>query len=539
MVSRLKVFLSRISFRLLAFNIFLVFLPLAGFLFLDTYEKQLLTSQEESMVQQGRLLSIALAEQGTLDKDKAAALLTRLKGRTVSRLRIVNRSGELLADSSVLFEAEAKEQPAAAEDTSPRETDSSARARAQTGGDSTDWLYDVFSGIARFFRDLTGAPKPELGTADFYSKDKPLLGPEIKAALDGRYGATTRYSIGEQRRSIIIYSALPVPSGGEIVGVVLVSQSTYRILLDLYEVRMATLRMFLFCLVLAVVLSLFLGSTIGRPLRRLRNEAEAVLDIRGRLARPFRPTRRLDEIGDLGRALHVLTERLDTHIQFIESFAQDLSHEFKNPLASIRSAAEVALEAGTKEERIKFLDMVIKDVARMERLLVGAREISRLDVNIAKEPRDEVKVAPLLEHIVVGCGLRDDAVEFRLHSDRQDISVLAREERLAQVFENVLENAAGFSPPESVIEITAGIEERQAVVRIMDQGPGIPEEHQERIFERFFTFRPENGRSSIHTGLGLSIVKVIVAGYDGTVTAGNREGKGAWFEIRLPLFEKN
>jgi two-component system sensor histidine kinase ChvG len=382
-------------------------------------------------------------------------------------------------------------------------------------------------------------PKPDLASADFYSKDKPLMGPEIKAALGGRYGATTRYSIGEQRQSIIIYSAIPVRSREKVVGVVLVSQSTYRLLLDLYEVRMGTIKVFLICIVLAVVLTLFLSSTIGRPLRRLRNEAEALLDTRGRLMRPFRPTRRLDEIGDLGRTLHELTERLEAHIQFIESFAADLSHEFKNPLASIRSAAEIALEAGDKKERVKFLDMVIRDVARMERLLTGTREITQLDVSLAKEPREEVKLGPLVEHILAGARLREKDLVFELQAPEKPVSVAGREERLAQVLENVLDNAIGFSPERGVIRLTLAAIDRQAVVRIEDEGPGIPDEHREKIFSRFFTFRPASAHHSLHTGLGLSIVKVIVQGYGGTVFARNRETGGACFEITLPLYAKD
>jgi two-component system sensor histidine kinase ChvG len=544
-ITRLKVFLSRISFRLLAFNILLVILPWAGFLFLDTYEKQLLASQEESMVQQGRLLSAALADQGPLDQGRVTALLTRLRGRTVARLRVVDDAGRLLADSSTLAGGDREGDgsqliaaAAAADKTRPAAAEGQAADSAPPSGEPNDWLYGVFTGIARFFRDLTGMPKPDLASADFYSKDKPLLGPEIRAALEGRYGATTRYSIGEQRQSIIIYSAIPVRSRDKVVGVVLVSQSTYRLLLDLYEVRMGTIKVFLFCIVLAVVLSLFLSSTIGRPLRRLRNEAEAVLDKRGRLLRPFRPTRRLDEIGDLGRTLHVLTGRLEEHIQFIEAFASDLSHEFKNPLASIRSAAEIALEAGDKKERAKFLDMAIRDVARMERLLTGAREITRLDVCLAKEPREEVRLGTLIEHIVAGAGLREKNLVFRYRAPDKPVSVSGREERLAQVLENVLDNACSFSPPSGEVDIALAAADGHAVITVEDRGPGIPEEHREKIFGRFFTFRPGSADSSLHTGLGLSIVKVIVQGYDGAVTARNRESGGASFEIRLPLFPK-
>jgi two-component system, OmpR family, sensor histidine kinase ChvG len=536
---RLQTYFARISFRLLAFNLLLVILPWAMFLFLDTYEKQLLAAQEESMVQQGRLLSAALADQGPLTMDRVTVLLTRLMGRTVSRLRVVDREGNLLADSSVLGSGAEKERDAVA-DLALRirpvagETDAAVEA-----GAPKDWLYGFFTGIARLFRDATGMPKPDLASADFYSKDKPLMGPEIKAALSGRYGATTRYSIGEQRQSIIIYSAIPVRHREKIVGVVLVSQSTYRLLLDLYEVRMGTIKVFLICIVLAVVLTLFLSSTIGRPLRRLRNEAEALLDTRGRLMRPFRPTRRLDEIGDLGRTLHELTERLETHIQFIESFAADLSHEFKNPLASIRSAAEIALEAGDKKERVKFLDMVIRDVARMERLLTGTREITQLDVSLAKETREEVKLGPLVEHILTGARLREKDLVFELQAPEKAISVSGREERLAQVLENVLDNAIGFSPARGAIRVTLAAEDRQAVVRVEDEGPGIPDEHREKIFSRFFTFRPASAQHSLHTGLGLSIVRVIVQGYGGAVIARNRTTGGACFEITLPLYGKD
>ncbi|HEQ72210.1 MAG TPA: HAMP domain-containing protein [Spirochaetia bacterium] len=543
---RILKFFSRISIRLLTFNILLVILPLSAFLFLDTYERQLLAAQEESMVQQGRLLSIALSEAGPLGAERAEALLRRLQGRTLSRLRVVDRDGTLVADSSVLFGtgevSSGHGEDVGGSNPEPADVDSAAAVRMEeseeaadaTGEVSRDWLYVLFTDAIKFFRDLTGAPRPELEYADYYTKDKPLMGPEIKAALEGRYGATTRYSIGEQRRSIIMYSAIPVTSGTKVVGAVLVSQSTYRILVDLYEVRMATLRIFLFCFILAVVLSLFLSSTIGRPLRKLRNEAEAVLDTRGRLMRPFRHTTRPDEIGDLGRALTRLTERLAAHIRFIEAFAADLSHEFKNPLASIRSAAEIALDASSQAERRKFLSMVSQDVARMERLLSGAREITQLDVSMATEPLAEVDLGRLLEHIASGARLREEAVVIEYRPPEKEVIVSGREERLAQVFENLLDNAVSFSPRGETVRIALAAVDHQAVVTVSDRGPGIPEAHQEKIFERFFTFRPAAGRTSVHTGLGLSIVKVIVEGYNGRVTVLNGEEAGAIFEVRLP-----
>ena len=113
--------------------------------------------------------------------------------------------------------------------------------------------------------------------------------------------------------------------------------------------------------------------------------------------------------------------------------------------------------------------------------------------------------------------------------------------RLAQVLENLLDNAASFAPPGSEVEVERSRREGSwAVLCVADRGPGIPSEHLQRIFERFFSYRPgarppsAEGPRAEHPGLGLAIVKAIAEGYGGTVQAANREGGGAVFEVRLP-----
>jgi two-component system sensor histidine kinase ChvG len=487
------------------------------------YEKQLLKAQEDDMIQQGRILSAALADQGYPEEEKCQKILKKLEGRKKSRLRIVDREGNLLADSSVLF-TEIKEHEPGAEGLPDYTRESE---------DQNNWLYDLFLSPIRFFRELYGPPKPDLESADYYTYDKPLLGPEIRAALEGKYGATTRYAIGGQQ-SIILYSAIPIRSYDVVVGAVLVSQSTYRILLNLYEVRMGIIRIFLYSMLGAVVLSLILSSTIARPLRRLKQEAEAVLDRRGRLTKHFKQTRRMDEIGDLSRALTSLTKRLEQHIMFIESFAADISHEFKNPLASIRSATDIALESDKKQERIKFLKMIQKDVARMERLLYGVREITTIDAKLAQEGTESVELNTLCRHVVEAFELRNKGIIFKTRIPENSLKVSASPERIAQIFENILDNAISFSEDNGEIELDLKQRNGKAVIRVSDNGPGIPAEHREKIFERFFSFRQKNGGHK-HTGLGLSIVKVIVDSYDGSISVRNKIDGGACFEISLPL----
>jgi two-component system sensor histidine kinase ChvG len=509
--------LSRIGLRLLAFNVLLVFLPVAGLLALDVFEEHFLAAQERAMVQQGRLLAAALAERGPIDPADAQAILVRLDRRVTARLRVVDPKGTLLADSSRL---------------GPRRE---SRDERPAGDDPRDrWLYRLVSGAFR----LTGPARGggDAPAEEFYAAPGPLRGPEIQAALGGRYGAATRVSPGQ--RSLTLYSAIPVPSDGGVVGAVLVSQSTWRLLQDLYDVRLAILQVFLASVAVAAVLSLLASTTIARPLGRLRGEAAALLDRRGRLRGRFGGSSRRDEIGELARALAELSRRLEERSGFMESFAAEVSHAFKNPLAGIRSAAELLETTQDAARRARYRALVERDVARLERLLGAVREIARIDAELEDEAREAVPLAELLAGILEAFRLRFGArVGFVLAGGGEPARVDASPARLAEAFENLVDNAAGFAPPGSEVRVELRREGDEAVVTVRDQGPGIPEEHLERIFERFFSWRPESDQEEgplAHMGLGLAISRAIVEGYGGSLQARNEPHGGACLEVRLP-----
>jgi len=396
-------------------------------------------------------------------------------------------------------------------------------------------LYQLGAGLYRLVGRLSqpfAPPEPPRDTERVYSPGGPLLGPEVRAALAGRYGATARPTAGQ--RSVTLYSAIPVRSEDQVVGAVLVSQSTYRILLALYDVRLAVFRVVLASVAAAAVLSLLVSATIARPLRQLRDQAHAVVDRRGRLRGRFRGSRRRDEIGDLARALEELTGRLERHLRFIESFASDVSHELKNPLASIRTATEMLGEVEDPADRRRFLEIAWREVARMEHLLSSVREISRIDARLEAEPAVPVDLRELLPEVLESFRLRTGA-KIALRSPSGPVHAVAAPERLEQVFENLLDNAVGFSPPGGEVTVELAAEPDAAVVSVADQGPGIPEEHRERIFDRFFTWRPNEPHARDgHTGLGLAIVKAIAEGYGGSVSVRNGPQGGARFEVRLP-----
>jgi two-component system, OmpR family, sensor histidine kinase ChvG len=518
--------LSRIGARLLAFNLLVLFLPVAAILYLDVYEARLLESQERSMNQQARIVAAALAHSGSIDAASATDLLTRLEQRTESRVRVYDHGGALLADSNRIRYAG---EPAGASTYPPASDGTRERALYRLGA----WIAGIRKVLGEVSRKMI-APRGESAS----NTDSDTAPAEVRAALSGRYGAATRPTPGQ--RSLTLSVAVPIRAGDSVSGAVLISQSTFRVLQALYDVRLRIFAVVIGSLVAAVLLTTLAAATIVRPIRRLRSEATALAERRHRLPGAFPDSARRDELGELARALSELTRRLDGYIRETERFAADVSHEFKNPLASIRVAAETVAQSDDPSERQRFLTMLTRDVDRLERLVSAVREQTRIDARLDQEPVEDVNVGRLIAEVIQGLTLaQGDQPEVRLLADAQ-CCVTASRDRLAQAFENVLSNARSFAPLGTAVDVQLSRDHTHCRIEVADRGPGIPPEHIDRVFERFFSYRPDaDGESERHTGLGLSIARTIVESYGGTIEASNREdGSGSRFEIRLPLTER-
>ena len=290
-------------------------------------------------------------------------------------------------------------------------------------------------------------------------------------------------------------------------------------------------------------MAFYLGRSIARPINRLAAAADAMRRSKSRDVAIPDFTEREDEIGDLSAALNELTNDLWHRLDAIEAFAADVSHELKNPLASMKSAIETVTRIKDPEKQKRLLDMVREDVERLDRLITDISRASRLDSELSRLKLSTVDVGRILgalsdiRNTAAAAAPGRPTVKLVLPG-RDKLAARTDEDRLVQVFQNVLVNAESFSPPGGVITVTGAIEGNFVRIAIDDQGPGIPPGKEKDIFRRFYSERPAGEKFGTHSGLGLSISKLIVEAMGGTIHAENLrhpDGSvaGARFVIKL------
>jgi len=249
-----------------------------------------------------------------------------------------------------------------------------------------------------------------------------------------------------------------------------------------------------------------------------------------------------DEIGDLSAALREMTDALSRRLDAIDRFAADVAHELKNPLTSLKSAVETAARVPDLAVREKLMAIVLDDVARLDRLITDIAGASRLDAELSRANAERVDVAEILDGLADALSAVAKPDQAKPVFDRRGLGpfvVMGIGDRLGQVFRNVIANAQSFSPPGGTVRVSADRMGEFVTVTIDDDGPGIPADKLESIFERFYSERPAAEKFGTHSGLGLFISRQIVEAHGGMIHAENRHDPngailGARFRIRLP-----
>lgn len=494
--------------RILAVNIFALAILAGSLFYLDSFRGRLTTARVGQAEVEARIIADALS---AAEPGRRALLLKKVGEDSQARLRVYSRSGTLFMDSWALG-------PRTYELRDPSDQPF-VKAAAQA-------LDDVIDIIVR-------ASRPPLFTPP--ADDRIGAWPEALAAL--RSGApSSRLRRAPDGTAFISAAA---PTALEEPSVLLLTVNDREIRRVVRNERVTLGFILAGTILLSVLLSLFLARTIARPLRRLAIAAQRVRLGRSReVDVPLLPARR-DEIGLLARALYDMTQSLRYRIDATEAFAADVTHELKNPLASLRSAVDSLDRVEDAASRQALLDVIRHDVRRLDRLIVDIAEVSRLDAELSRTRFEPVDLGKLIEALIGMWEQRaaERGVRIAFARPRTGTAVvLGEDSRLARVFDNIVDNAISFSPAGGLVEICAARVGQEVTVSIDDDGPGIAEDAREAIFKRFHSIRPEEEGFGRHSGLGLAIAKAIIEGHDGRIRAeGRHDGRsGAKFVISFP-----
>jgi len=498
-----------LSHRILALNLITLLLVAMSTLYLDVFRNRL----SKERVRQTRIEATATAQAilaaGPEDRE---AILATISKTTGTRLRLYGANGRLIADSWHL--------------TGP--------TYQLVDPNTQSWTKDVARALDRGFNALVGAKSPDQFVEP--PVDRMQAWPEaVRARATGKSVTAVRNA---PDLTPVISAAAPLGAD-----TLLATDNDRAFTRTVRRQRGFIAAAMMFVVGLSVLLSLFLARTIVRPLRRLAIAAHRVRLGRSREVNVPRLPTRSDEIGLLARAVSDMSQSLRHRIDNIEAFAADVTHELKNPLASLRSAVDGLDRVDDPELREKLKKIVREDVRRLDRLISDISEAARTDAELARATFERVDLGPLIEQLVHSWETRHETGSARLAFARprkNSAVVMGKPDRLARAINAIIDNAVSFSPPGGLVELAAARVGDEVRIRIDDDGPGVPPEAREAIFNRFHSVRPEGENFGRHSGLGLAIAQAIVNGHDGEIDVQDRDDapSGARFTIRLPAADR-
>ncbi len=513
---------SRLGGLILALNLLSLLILLGGALALNQWSRGLIDARLESLSSQAQLLAELLSDGGVTAGDPQPYLNPQLASEALldiyiprgQRARIFDAEGYPIADSyTVSSRIQGEPLPPALPARTPVAPVDADHRRSQQHREQAETV----------------------------------LAGEVEAALSGQPQAVVRRNEAGER---VVSVSIPIRHVQAVLGVLTIEAGDVDETLDAQ--RRALIPFALVAVAVTLLTSLLIHLFVARPILRLSSAADQVRMQRARAISLPDLEDRKDEIGSLARSLETMTATLSDRMDAIEAFAADVSHEIKNPLTSIRSALETLELVTDPEKKARLTALVQNDVRRLDRLITDISNASRLDAELSRDAPRPVDIGRLLAEVTAlyQATAKDgeprvelfDRIEGRGRGSKTTRHVAGREGPLSQVVRNLIDNARSFSPADAAVTVTlerAAGEALSLRIVVEDDGPGIPPENLETVFERFYTSRPKGTKFGDNSGLGLSITRQIVEAHGGRVTAENRldpQGGvlGARFVVALP-----
>lgn len=530
--------ITGLTLRIMAVNVIAILMLFLGVVYLGQYHKDLIEARLETFQREVELIAITFSEsaideneQDSFSYEQVDSIIQRLDIDFDKELYLFNQDGKLSVKTA---------------NTVPYVPD--------TGFHSLQVLKDMMSLALVWVPDRQvfpsySYPHPDSKSAVDY--------PDVLNALEGNSSLSAWQNAEEE---VFLSAAVPIMRGDESFGALLMTWDGRELYHELSQVWLGILGIFVVTFIITIVLSIYLSGTIARPLKKLSKAADALRTGQGSVGDIPDFSDRFDEIGDLSIVLRDMTAALWERMDATEQFAADVAHELKNPLTSLRSAVETLPRVKKKQDKERLMEIVYHDLNRLDRLITDISYASRLDTELSRERFKKVDLRSLLHNLLKtyddpiarpqeikgwNYQVRSGAMTIEVNSvTDQDLFVWGIEGRLEQVFQNIVSNALSFSPEDGVVAFFIVPLKRRVLVTIENQGPSIPDEKLESIFERFYSERPDHEEYGQHSGLGLSICRQIVEAHGGRIFAENMSDEagnstGVRFSVLLNFVPKD
>ena len=342
--------------------------------------------------------------------------------------------------------------------------------------------------------------------------------------------------IEENYNQFILVTLKNVSKESGNIGYIAISENSFDIKVATEERKNFILRTAILVAIVILIFSIVLNRYFLKPIKNLVDYTKIIKSKSKKETKIDQIKNRNDELGVLSKSLDEMTKELNNRIKLTENFSTDLVHEIRNPLASLKSASEIISDTSDKEKQEKLLKIMTHDVTRIDRLITDYSQILKDELAISSEQMEDLDLKPIIESVVDDFNniyIEKKNINIKLNtSGSKNYFIKGISNRIEQIIANLLDNAVSFSKKGAIVIVDLVDNEINTILKVTDEGEGFKESDIKKVFDRFYSNRPDNFGE--HSGLGLNIVKNLVQIHKGEIYASNSPKGGAVIEVKFP-----